>query len=388
MANSVPVGASTPCVRLDYSPPEVGIVRDGGVPGVDAAYFSGTTATAQWLGFDDVYSGVASYSVALVTRATDADGDWDAVSNWTTVGLRDNWVFDNVSAEFEESVAYYTLVVAVDAVGHVSAVTHSSGQTYDGSPPVVTPGDVTEVSQQSVYDLEVRTDFAGSSGYVTVSCPRCSDDVSGVVSGACTFSAANQDAVTAVPVTRQLGSYWTNAAFTLGFHQPLADNTSYSVTCSCENGAHLVTTTASNVIVTDLTVPVCDLRVHAVHTSATLPLNITWSCSDDISGTSWRCMASGMATRTAVDKSCLVRTAHVRALGNLSICLCACRRVGAAAMVAGVCCWRRRRLRSTVSGRRRGCTRCRHVRCADAQQHCLDRRRVLLLHAGSQQQRR
>ena len=130
---------------------------------------------------------------------------------------------------------YYALVAAVDGAGHIGAVAVSSGQTYDGSPPVARAGDVTQVAQQEPNAAAAwNTRFASQAGFVVVQCPRCSDDTSGVTSGACALGGPGGVTVAARP----LGSTWTNDAFVLGLQTPLADATPYSVTCECYNGAN------------------------------------------------------------------------------------------------------------------------------------------------------
>ena len=126
--------------------------------------------------------------------------------------------------------------------------------------------------------------FASDASYMSVQCPRCMDGTSGIAAGSLTFDVADVTNFPSSPSARVLGADWTNDAMVLGFPVPLTDNTPYTVTCVCYNNAGLPTTTPSNVIVTDFTVPVCGFAITGPATSASAPLPLSWSCGDDQSG--------------------------------------------------------------------------------------------------------
>lgn len=207
-------------------------MADGAVAGVDAQFFAGGAVYALWQGFvDDGGGTIVSYRAALASTP-DATTAPD-VAPWRDVGLRYSAAFKSV--DLVQGRTYYALVAAVDAVGHVGAVAVSSGQTYDGSPPVTHVGDVTQVAQKEPNTgAEWNTRYASQTGFVVVRCPRCSDDTSGIASGGCALGSPGPEAPLA---TRAFGSSWTNDAFVLGLPTPLTDATAYNVTCECYNGA-------------------------------------------------------------------------------------------------------------------------------------------------------
>ena len=72
--------------------------------------------------------------------------------------------------------------------------------------------------------------------------------------------------------------------FVLGLTTPLVDNTAYSATCTCFNGASLSLSVDSNVILVDFTPPVCNFVVVRRLTDSLAPLGVSWTCSDAVSG--------------------------------------------------------------------------------------------------------
>jgi hypothetical protein len=240
------VSASSPCVRVDFTRPQSGVVTDGPLAS-GTRYFSGSTVYAQWEGFVDPNGGtIVSYQVGLSTNS-DASVPPN-VAPWRNVGLQLYTAFTNLT--LVQGATYYAVVAAIDAVGHVGVTTRSPGQVYDSTPPVVAAGDVTQVAQKEPNAAAaMNLQYASDPGYVIVRCPKCTDDTSGIGSGGCTLN------TTSTPTTRRFGSSWTNDAFVMGLQTPLVDTTSYAITCECYNGE--LPTTATTTTATFL----CQLRL-------------------------------------------------------------------------------------------------------------------------------
>ena len=145
--------------------------------GIDGQYFSGDAVYVLWTGFVDVTGGtIVSYRVALTSNpATKVDD----IYAWTNVGLRQNFAFRGVT--LVQGHTYYAMVAAVDAVGHIGAVSVSSGQTYDATPPAVVVPDVAQVLQ--LIDGVPSTHYASNPAYIEVQGPRCQDPESSIASG-------------------------------------------------------------------------------------------------------------------------------------------------------------------------------------------------------------
>ena len=274
---------------------------DGPQSGVDAVFFSARIVYAWWSGFVDVTGVVASYRVAVTANGTSAED-----ADWVEAGLRNNWAFVNVS--LVKGWSYTTHVVAVDAVGRSSPVVTSSGQVYDSTPPIVpelSPLSAAEAAQQEQgLAKQWNTRFATQASVMAVRCPQCADGESGVVDGGCVLStAADADAVdltstgftskrsvsngSAVyrPSVRLFGSAWSSDRFNLGLQQPMADDSSYVVTCICYNGAGAALRTPSPPIATDFTVPACTFTAPSLlFTDPNSTMDVQWACLDRQSG--------------------------------------------------------------------------------------------------------
>jgi hypothetical protein len=101
-------------ILIDVTPPLLGSINDGS--GADIQYISSTTTlSANWSGFSDTVSSVASYEVAL--------GDSSAADNimaWNNIGADTTNTFENLS--LINATTYYFNVRAIDLAGNVSIV--------------------------------------------------------------------------------------------------------------------------------------------------------------------------------------------------------------------------------------------------------------------------
>lgn len=177
---------SSDCITLDFSAPSPGLVFDGGVGGVDRAYFATPSLYASWTGFVDPRGGfVAGYDVTLVTS------NGTVIVDWQSVGDRTSFAFDGLT--FTAGVGYVVGVRAVDRVGHVSVPSYSTGQVFDNTAPsaVVDPnplfGSLAHISQREVAPKDgvplYNEHFLSRDDHVLASCPVCLDAESGI--GAC-----------------------------------------------------------------------------------------------------------------------------------------------------------------------------------------------------------
>jgi hypothetical protein len=119
--NSDVVTAATD-VRIDNTAPTTGTVYDGATVGVETAMNDGSTTTlsANWSGFADGMSGVASYDYSIGTTAGGTD-----VLAWTNTASTS---FTNSTLALNTSKTYYINVRAYDSVGNRSSVASSTGQ--------------------------------------------------------------------------------------------------------------------------------------------------------------------------------------------------------------------------------------------------------------------
>ena len=153
---------------MDWTPPETGLVSDlflgnqtqecNGCVDVDVMT-NATYLSASWCcGWQDLQSGLASYSVAFGTSPDDMD-----IMDWTPVGMNTTytlWGVDLVTAQ-----RYYACVVASNQAGLFSSPVCSDGFVYDSTPPVMlevldglTSG--VDVDQQSYANMAFATYLA------------------------------------------------------------------------------------------------------------------------------------------------------------------------------------------------------------------------------------
>ncbi|MBI2890188.1 MAG: hypothetical protein HYY13_05330 [Nitrospirae bacterium] len=128
-------------IKKDTVAPTTGSVNDG--TGPDLMYqTSTTTMDANWMGFDDATSGLASYDYNLSTT-TGCAGDVITTVNVGLVTTRNTG-----SLTLLDGSIYYNCVRAVDAAGNPSVFVPSSGVTVDTTPPyssVTLPADGAKV---------------------------------------------------------------------------------------------------------------------------------------------------------------------------------------------------------------------------------------------------
>ncbi|MEE9168108.1 MAG: Ig-like domain-containing protein [Candidatus Neomarinimicrobiota bacterium] len=121
--------ASQFSIIYDVTAPTAGTVNDGSGADTDAQA-STTTVEANWSGFNDAGSGIASYEWAIGTTLGGTD-----VQNWTEVG--NVTMASNSTLSLTDGTTCYVSVRAKDAAGNVSSVGSSDGVTVNASAPTV-----------------------------------------------------------------------------------------------------------------------------------------------------------------------------------------------------------------------------------------------------------
>ena len=106
-------------IRVDVTPPTPGTVLDGSGPDIEFNDGSLTTMSANWSGFSDATSGIASYdhSIGTTPGATD-------LQNWTTTGT--STFVTSTGLVLHTGQTYYFNVRATDAAGNVTVSPPSS----------------------------------------------------------------------------------------------------------------------------------------------------------------------------------------------------------------------------------------------------------------------
>ncbi len=113
---------------IDTEFPTAGTVNDGS--GTDIAYTgSSTSLTANWTGFSDALSGIASYKAAI----EDAAGS--SVVDWTDVGNINTWTVTGLS--LSNATTYHAVIRAADVAGNLSNDVSTNGVTVDTDGPVI-----------------------------------------------------------------------------------------------------------------------------------------------------------------------------------------------------------------------------------------------------------
>lgn len=113
-------------VGIDTSPPETigAVVRDGIGNDIDTQA-SLTQLSANWAGFNDILSGVASYQYQI-TRDSDAkcwnntDALWTSCLVWNENETRTSVTLTHKNLALTVGITYTTIVRAIDAVGNIS----------------------------------------------------------------------------------------------------------------------------------------------------------------------------------------------------------------------------------------------------------------------------
>ncbi|MDC0215353.1 T9SS type A sorting domain-containing protein [Candidatus Marinimicrobia bacterium] len=128
VAGNRSASASSDGILIDLSVPLLGSVNDG--DSVDIAFTpSDSSITANWYGFTDSVSSIASYEVAI------GDGtDEDNIAAWVNVDTNRTHTFTNVG--LTNATEYYVHVRATDLAGNTSDDAMSNGVIVDTSPPV------------------------------------------------------------------------------------------------------------------------------------------------------------------------------------------------------------------------------------------------------------
>src|SRR5205823_4192520 len=116
-------------VTVDSTPPTAGVVNDGPGPDVDAQP-SRTTIAANWAGFADAVSGIASYQWAIGTTPGGTN-----VQPFANVGTATSAT--NTGLTLAEDGTYYVTVKATDGVGNVGSAVTSDGVRVVPPAPVI-----------------------------------------------------------------------------------------------------------------------------------------------------------------------------------------------------------------------------------------------------------
>ncbi len=129
---------------VDGVAPTAGTVSDGSGTDIDWQA-SDTSIEANWSGFGDALSGIASYDWSIGTTSGGTD-----IQNWTNVGTATNSSASALS--LSNATAYYVSVRAIDKAGNIGEVATSDGVTVDTAPPttvLVQDGTATDIDWQA-----------------------------------------------------------------------------------------------------------------------------------------------------------------------------------------------------------------------------------------------
>src|SRR5439155_1549907 len=127
LAGNALAGNGSTSWTMDVTPPIAGTVNDGA--GADLSFQSSTTTiAANWSGFSDAGSGIASYQWAIGTTAGGTN-----LQEFTNVGNVTSASASGLS--LSNGTKYYVNVKALDKVGNVSSAASSNGVTVDTTPP-------------------------------------------------------------------------------------------------------------------------------------------------------------------------------------------------------------------------------------------------------------
>ena len=115
---------------IDTEVPTAGTIRDGS--GSDVNYSSGNTSlTANWTGFSDTLSGIASYEIAIGTSSGATD-----ILSWTSAGNVTTYTKTELS--LTHAATYYVSTRALDAAGNYSSAATTNGVIIDAVAPAST----------------------------------------------------------------------------------------------------------------------------------------------------------------------------------------------------------------------------------------------------------
>jgi len=115
--------AANKALVIDTEAPTAGTVSDGS--GTDVTYSgSSTSITANWTGFSDALSGIASYEIAVGTTSGATN-----VLSWTSAG--DVTTYTKSDLSLTHATRYYVSTRALDAAGNYSAAATANGVIID-----------------------------------------------------------------------------------------------------------------------------------------------------------------------------------------------------------------------------------------------------------------
>ena len=116
---------------IDTEAPTAGTIMDGS-SGSDVNYSSGNTSlTANWTGFSDTLSGIASYEIAIGTSSGATD-----ILSWTSAGNVTAYTKSELS--LTHAATYYVSIRALDAAGNYSSAATTNGVIIDAVAPAST----------------------------------------------------------------------------------------------------------------------------------------------------------------------------------------------------------------------------------------------------------
>ena len=220
-------------VTVDTTAPTPGTVNDG--MGADIDWQNSTsTIQANWSGFSDATSGIASYDYAIGTTAGGTD-----ISNWTSNASATN--VTNSSLGLVDGTTYFVSVRATDSVGNVSSVATSNGVTVETTAP--TPGTVND-------GMGADIDWQNSTSTIQANWSGFSDATSGI--------ASYDYAIGTTAGGTDISNWTSNASATNVTNSSLglADGTTYFVSVRATDTAGNTSTVAtSNGVTVDITAP-------------------------------------------------------------------------------------------------------------------------------------
>jgi len=115
--------AANKVLVIDTEAPTAGTVSDGS--GTDVAYSgSSTSITANWTGFSDALSGIASYEIAVGTTSGATN-----ILSWTSAG--DVTTYTKSDLSLTHATRYYVSTRAQDAAGNYSSAATANGVIID-----------------------------------------------------------------------------------------------------------------------------------------------------------------------------------------------------------------------------------------------------------------
>jgi len=218
-ADNVSVVKTGDGITIDVTAPTPGTVNDG--TGEDIATINSTTTlSANWTGFSDANSGIASYEYAIGTTSGGID-----TKNWTSNGLETTLTLTDLTLTYTNT--YFVSVRANDNAGNVSNVAISNGVVVDLYPG---PPSITAASIESNSTLPVLTNTKVSftiSEPVTAATSKVTSNLGDTVSGtlsideptiismdlAAPFTSGDQITVTIDTLTDQLGNITNNLEY-------------------------------------------------------------------------------------------------------------------------------------------------------------------------------